>query len=309
VNPAYGFTQDAAPLTAIFMTMLLTHLLVLLALLSSEARDRPVLDLWPTGLPSGSQPVPPDRAKALQAQSDSEHIRYVDQPTLTLYRAPADKATGRAVVVCPGGGYNVLAWTKEGVEIAEWFNSIGVTAAVLKYRVPRRDAARIHIEPLQDAQRALRLLRHHAADWGIEANKIGILGFSAGGHLAVMAGTHWDKPAYLAQDAIDALSCRPDFMCPIYAAYLDDGYKDDAARLGELVRVSEETPPTFMAVTTDDRMRGAQAALLFVELRKHNVPAELHVYAEGGHGYGIRPSDLPVCSWHLRLGDWLGRLD
>ncbi len=283
--------------------------LAILVAASSAMADRPVIKLWPNGLPAGAKPVDPKRAKQLDAATDEERIRFVADPTLTVYVAPKSKATGRAVVVCPGGGYNILAWPKEGLELAEWFNSIGVTAAVLKYRVPRRDPLTPHVEPLQDGQRAIRLVRHHAKEWGVDPDKVGILGFSAGGHLTVMTGTHWDKPAYKAADKVDELSCRPDFMCPIYAAYLGDNYNVRVAEIGKLVRVTEKTPPTFMAVTADDSMRGAQAALLFVKLRQHKVPAELHVYSKGGHGYGIRPSDNPVSTWHHRLGDWLKTLD
>lgn len=270
-----------------------------------QAADRPEIALWPDGLPTGAKPVDAERAEKLRKSTDAERIRYVDTPSITVYRAPADKSNGCAVVVCPGGGYNILAWPKEGLELAEWFNSLGVTAAVLKYRVPRRDPDAPHVEPLQDAQRAMRLVRHHAEDWKIDPDRVGILGFSAGGHLAVMTGTHWDQPAYKPTDAIDELSCRPNFMCPIYAAYLGPDYNDSSPKLGPLVRVSARTPPTFLAVTADDSHRGSQAALLFVELRMRKVPAEVHVYSKGGHGYGIRPSDNPVSTWHLRLSDWL----
>lgn len=283
--------------------------LTLLVVTSSAFGDQPVIKLWPNGLPPGAKPVDPKRAAELTAAVTEDRIRYVADPTLTVYVAPKKTATGRAVVVCPGGGYNILAWPKEGLELAEWFNSIGVTAVVLKYRVPRRDPVRPHVEPLQDGQRAIRLVRHHAKDWGVDPSKVGILGFSAGGHLTVMTGTHWDKPAYKAADEIDSLSCRPDFMCPIYAAYLGNDYNDKVAEIGKLVRVTEKTPPTFMAVTADDSMRGAQAALLFVKLRQNKVPAELHVYSKGGHGYGIRPSDNPISTWHHRLADWLKTLD
>ena len=269
------------------------------------AEKKPVFKLWPNGLPKGARPLEPARIKSLKAKQTSERITYVEQPTLTLYRAAAKKANRCAVVICPGGGYNILAWPKEGTEIAQWFNSIGVTAAVLKYRVPRRDPEKPHWEPLQDAQRAIRLVRKHAAEWNVDPQRIGILGFSAGGHLTVMAGTHWDKQTYEQVDDADRLSCRPDFMCPIYCAYLGEGYKDDAAELGPLVRITEKTPPTFLAVTQDDKMRGAQSALLFVELKKAGVPAELHVYTKGGHGYGIRPSENPASTWHRRLAEWM----
>jgi len=269
------------------------------------AAEHPELAIWPDGLPADAKPVSPERVKELKGKLTEDRIFWVETPSLTLYPAPKKIANGCGVVICPGGGYNILAWPKEGLEVAEWFNSIGVTAAVLKYRVPRRDPERPHHEPLQDAQRAIRLMRHNAKDWGVDPERVGILGFSAGGHLTVMTGTHWDKPAYPRVDEADDLSCRPDYMCPIYCAYLGNDYNDRVAELGSLVRLTKETPPTFLAVTWDDSMRGAQSALLFAELRKLNVPAEVHVYSKGGHGYGIRESDNPVSTWHHRLGEWL----
>ena len=196
-------------------------LIVLLGLASSlPAEERPMITLWPDGLPEGSQALDTKRIEVLKTKQTSERITYVEQPSITLYRAPVEKANGCAIVICPGGGYNILAWEKEGIEIAEWFNSIGVTATLLKYRVPRRDPNEPHLEPLQDAQRAIRLVRKHANDWDVDTQRVGILGFSAGGHLTIMAGTHWDEPTYKNVDDVDDLSCRPDFMCPIYAAYL-----------------------------------------------------------------------------------------
>lgn len=271
----------------------------------ARADEQQEIVLWPKGLPADAKPVPAEKVRELKARQTAERIYWVETPSLTLYRAPKATSTGCGVVICPGGGYNILAWPKEGLEVAEWFQSIGVTAAVLKYRVPRRDPERPHHEPLQDAQRAIRLMRQHAVDWGVDADRVGILGFSAGGHLTVMTGTHWDRPSYAPVDAADELSCRPDFMCPIYAAYLGHDYRDNVAELGPLVRLSQKTPPAFLACTWDDSMRGAQAALLFVELRKHSVPAEIHVYTDGGHGYGIRPTGHAVSTWHHRLGDWL----
>lgn len=286
---------------------LITLTIIVLTLLAPRilaAAERPEIELWSNGLPKGAIPVPADQIKRLQAKVDPERVKYVATPTITIYRAPEKTANGCGVVICPGGGYNVLAWQKEGLELAEWFNSIGVTAAVLKYRVPRRNPA-IHLEPLQDAQRAMRLVRKNAKAWGVDTNRVGILGFSAGGHLTVMTGTQWDKSSYDRVDDVDDLSARPDFMCPIYAAYLGPDYKDNVAELGSLVKITKQTPPTFLAVTADDTQRGTQSALLFVELRKHRVTAELHVYSKGGHGYGIRPTGNPVATWHKRLGEWL----
>lgn len=265
--------------------------------------------LWPAAVPGDAnfQPPKPDTKAKPPKEDGVLRVTLVTDPTLTLFRAPADKANGTAVLVCPGGGYNILAFDKEGTEIAEWLNSLGVTAAVLKYRVPRRDKDMPHAAPLQDAQRGLRLMRMNAQAWGVNPKAVGILGFSAGGNLTVMAGTHWDESTYPKQDKADDLSCRPDFMIPIYPAYLGDERK--SGPLNPLVRVTKETPPTFIAVTHDDLLRGANAALFYVELKKAAVPAELHIYTKGGHGYGLRPSDDPVHTWPQRCEEWLRAMD
>ncbi|MFK7766258.1 MAG: alpha/beta hydrolase [Mariniblastus sp.] len=273
-----------------------------------QAQEKQEIKIWPNGLPEGSVQLDAkkiEQLKAKEAVHDRGHKLYVDSPTLTIYPAPAKNANGCAVVVCPGGGYNVLAWKHEGLELAEWFNSIGVTAFVLKYRVPRRIPNNIHWEPMQDVQRAIRLVRHDAKKYKIDPSRIGVLGFSAGGHLTVMSGVQYETKCYEPTDEADLKSARPDFICPIYAAYLADGYKDNKAELGPLVTVNENTPPTFMAVTWDDTMRGAQAALLFSRLKENNVVAELHAYSVGGHGYGIRESDKPVSGWHHHLEAWM----
>lgn len=275
---------------------------------SISAQEKQEVKIWPTGLPAGAVQLDSklvSKLKAKEAVHDRGHKLYVDSPSLTIYPAPEDKANGCAVVICPGGGYNVLAWQHEGVELAEWFNSIGVSAFILKYRVPRRIPDNIHWEPMQDVQRAIRLVRHDAEKYKIDAKRLGVLGFSAGGHLTVMSGVQYNTKCYEPTDAADKQSARPDFICPIYAAYLADGYKDDKAELGPLVTVTKNTPPTFMAVTWDDKFRGAQSALLFSKLREHNVPAELHAYSMGGHGYGIRKSQKPVSDWHSHLEAWL----
>jgi acetyl esterase/lipase len=277
-------------------------LFILSAAVGSVAvADTVELKLWPDGVPG--ETGDPGKTESKQGDDNILRLTYVGEPTITLYRASQETANGCAVLICPGGGYHILAWDLEGTEIAEWLNSVGVTAVVLKYRVPRRDKEQPHKAPLQDAQRAIRLTRKNAEAWGIDPKRIGILGFSAGGHLTVMAGTHWDKTTYEKVDEADDLSCRPDFLVPIYAAYLGD--KKDRWTLNSQVRVTDKTPPTFMAVTYDDKERAAHAALLLVELKKAGVPAELHIYAKGGHGYGLRPSDNPVCTWPKRCEDWM----
>ena len=273
-----------------------------------SAQDPPLIEIWPAGLPAGSVQLDAAKVKVLKEKEKVHprgHVLDCDTPTLTVYQADPKIATGCGVVICPGGGYNVLAWQHEGVQLAEWFNSIGVTAFILKYRVPRRIPSKIHWEPMQDVQRTIRVVRRDAAKYKISPSRIGVLGFSAGGHLTVMAGVQYDTHCYEQVDKADALSARPDFICPIYAAYLGEGYSDAKAELGSLVKVTAQTPPVFMAVTWDDKFRGAQSALLFAKLKEHGVPAEFHGYSQGGHGYGIRESELPVSKWHHQLESWL----
>ena len=283
-------------------------LLIAINPLPAQAQVKEEFEIWPTGLPAGAVKVDPEKVKQLKAEEATDergYKHYVDSPTLTVYPAPQVNSNGCGVVICPGGGYNVLAWRHEGVDLAQWFNSIGVTAFILKYRVPRRIPDNIHWEPMQDVQRAIRMVRHHDTKYHIDSNRVGVLGFSAGGHLTVMAGVQYDTKCYDPVDDADQQSARPDFICPIYAAYLADGYKDNKAELGPLVTVTKDTPPTFMAVTWDDKFRGAQSALLFSKLRQHNVRAELHAYSQGGHGYGIQKSKHPVSTWHNHLEAWL----
>lgn len=275
-------------------------ILMITSLLHSA--DMPEIKIWPGKVPGeesfkAPDKLPPDRNDGVK------RIALVTGPTLTLFRAPKDTANGVGVVICPGGAYNILAWDKEGTEVAEWLNTLGVTAAVLKYRVPRRDPNTPHAAPLQDTQRAIRLMRQHAKDWGLNPKSIGILGFSAGGNLAVMTATHYDETTYAKVDEADALSARPDFLIPIYPAYLGDERKPGP--LSPLVKITKDSPPTFIAVTHDDALRGMNAASLYVELKKAGVPAELHIYSKGGHGYGLRPSENPVSTWPRRCEEWM----
>lgn len=277
-----------------------------LCVLPLRAGETPTLKIWP-GTPPGDENFhapPADRkAKTNAKQDDIVRLPLVTEPTLTLYRAPADKANGAAVIICPGGGYNILAWNLEGTEIAAWLNSIGVTAAILRYRVPRRDPTNPHAAPLQDAQRAIRHVRQHASDWGIDPQRVGLLGFSAGGNLVVMAATHYEEATYPKLDALDDVSCRPDFIVPIYPAYLGDERKPGP--LSPLVRVTAQTPPVFMAVTHDDVLRGMNAAQFYVELKKAGVAAELHIFSRGGHGYGLRKSENAVSQWPRLCEQWM----
>lgn len=268
-----------------------------------RAAERMELKIWPDGAPGETGDIGPERELPPRGEKKVIRLTDVSEPTITLYQPPEDKANGCCVVICPGGGYSILAWDLEGTEVAEWLNSIGVTGVVLKYRVPRRDKESPHVAPLQDAQRAIRLVRKNAKDWGVDPARVGVLGFSAGGHLTVMTGTQWDQTTYEPVDEADRLSCRPDFLIPIYAAYLGD--KKDDTKLSSTLRITKETPPTFMAVTLDDKMRGLHAGLLLAELKKAGVPAEAHIFVKGGHGYGLRPSELAVSGWSKLCEQWL----
>lgn len=278
-------------------------LVVLIAFATSALAAPEEIRLWPGAAPGETGPVKPAENQPPKSGRKIERILAVADPTVTVYRAPARTASGCTIVVCPGGGYEMLAWDLEGTEIAQWLNSIGVTAVVLKYRVPRRDAVHFYRAGLQDAQRAIRLTRHNAAKWGVDPDRVGILGFSAGGHMTVLAGTHWDQSSYEPVDAMDQQSARPDFLVPIYPSYLTD--KSDLSKLHELVRITAQTPPTFIAVTQDDGKNGLDSARLFIALKEAGVPSELHVYSTGGHGYGLRPTADPVTTWPDRLEDWL----
>lgn len=298
-------THAGNTLQSIFPAVLCAGLL--LSLTASAAEPAKVLKLWPGSAPGETGKIGPERTLPEQpGQRKVVRLTDVSVPTISIYPAPKGKANGTAVVVCPGGGYNILAMDLEGTEIASWLNSIGVTAVLLKYRVPRRDKSKPYWAPLQDAQRAIRLTRENAAAWGIDPHRIGMIGFSAGGNLTVMAGLHPDWVTYSPLDSADKLSARPDFLIPIYPAYLGD--KKDPTRLDPLIRVTELTPPVFTAVTYDDKLRGLDAALLLVKLKEMNVPAELHVFLKGGHGYGLRPSPNAVSMWPELCERWMRAL-
>ena len=265
-----------------------------------------VIDVWPGTAPGekgdigeeGFQDPNPNDVKVIQ------RMKNVTKPTLTVFKPPKEIDNGAAVVICPGGGYSILAWDLEGLEVAHWLNSIGVTGILLKYRVPRRADRPMYEAPLQDAQRALRLSRANAEAWGIDPDRIGILGFSAGGHLSATTSTNFDRNSYEAIDDSDKLSCRPDFTVLVYPAYLID---DNTKEFTEAIRPSEDTPPTFFAHAYDDRISPENSIRLFMKLRELKVPAELHVFSTGGHGFGLRPTENPCSHWPQRCTEWMKR--
>jgi len=226
----------------------------------------------------------------------------VSRPTITVYK-PGKNNTGAAVVVFPGGGYKILAIDLEGTEVCDWLTSVGVTCVLLKYRVPDTGPLPKSEAALQDAQRSVGMVRAHAREWGIDAKRIGVLGFSAGAHLAAALSTHFEKRAYGAVDAADDVSCRPDFAVLVYPGYLAVAEQNFAANAE--IKVTGKTPPAFIVQTEDDPVHVESATVYFQLLKNAKVPAELHVYAEGGHGYGLRKTAQPVTSWPGLVETWL----
>ena len=267
-----------------------------------------VIELWPNDAPGEKGNIGEERdttkpTDQLIAGKPVIRLGNVSKPTLSLYRPPAGTGTGAAVVVFPGGGYHILAMDLEGTEVCDWLNSIGVTGVLLKYRVPKREGLEKYAPPLQDAQRALGLVREHAKEWGIDPQRIGVLGFSAGGHLAAALSKNSVERTYPVTDAADKMSCRPDFQILIYPGGLTK--KEDGDKVGEEVAVTIHTPPTFIAMAGDDPVRVENALLYALALRTAKVPVELHVYPTGGHGYGLRPSKELVTTWPQRAADWM----
>ncbi|HEU4754672.1 MAG TPA: alpha/beta hydrolase [Armatimonadota bacterium] len=268
------------------------------------------LPVWP-GQPPG-ETAPLGEEKDMTKPEDGKiagkrliRLGNVSRPVLAVFRPERAKDTGAAVVIAPGGGYSILAWDLEGEEVAAWLNSIGVTGVVLKYRVPRRPDQpkdKPPVTALQDAQRAVSLVRSKAKEWGLDPARIGMLGFSAGGHLAAWTATNPDQRAYSAVDEVDRVSCRPDFLVLVYPAYLAN--KEGTGLMPE-IRVSKDTPPTFFAHAANDPVTAENSALMFLALKRAGVPAELHIYNSGGHGFGLRRTEEPCTTWPARCEEWL----
>jgi acetyl esterase/lipase len=233
-------------------------------------------------------------------------IGNVSKPTITIYPAPKNKANGSAVIVCPGGGYSILALDLEGTEVCEWLNSIGVTAVLLKYRVPVREGLPRYQAPLQDAQRAMGLVRSNATKLNINSSQIGIMGFSAGAHLSAALSTNYDKRTYQATDMADTTSCRPDFVMLVYPGYLT--IKDEHDKIAPELSLTRNTAPTFLVQTEDDPVRVENSLFYYQALKNAGVPAEMHLFGKGGHGYGLRKSTLSVSTWPQLAEQWMRSL-
>jgi len=276
----------------------------------------PVID---RGLTAEPQPLWPGTAPASVGDPDA------NRPTLTAYLPSADKAVGTAVVVCPGGGYGHLAVDHEGTQVADWLNARGVAAFVLRYRIVVKDKrpAPLHPAPMLDVQRALRTVRAKAAEYGVHPDRVGVWGFSAGGHLASTAATHFDAGKPDSTDAIERVSCRPDFAILAYPVTTLEGAATHGgsrrnllgaspdAKLVELMsnekQVTKETPPTFLFHTdADTGVPPMNSILFYTALKKHGVPAELHIYEPGKHGVGLAAGDPVLSTWPGRLEAWMG---
>jgi len=281
--------------------VLLSHAVIACSLLIPQLRAQKVVNLWDNGAPGAS--------------GNAE----IDVPTLTIYPAENSNHSNTGIVICPGGGYQHLAMAKEGFDIAKWLNERGISGFVLKYRLGPKYHYPVE---LWDAQRAIRYVRAHAGEFGIEPSQVGIWGFSAGGHLASTAGTHFDKGDGSSMDPVERQSSRPDFLILAYPVIsMEDPYvhvgsrtnllgdKPDPALVESLSnerQVSSDTPPTFLFHTTEDRTVPVENSVLFyLALRKVNVPAEIHVYLKGQHGVGLAPNDPVLRTWPDRLSDWL----
>jgi acetyl esterase/lipase len=271
------------------------------------APSHTTLAIWPHAAP-GATPNPASEADTttskdnLIAGKPVIRLGNVSAPTITLY-APTAKNTGAAIVVFPGGSYHILAIDLEGTEVCDWLTSAGVTCILLKYRVPDSGPYPKSSAALQDAQRAVAIVREHAAEWHIDPHRIGVLGFSAGAHLATALSTHYDQRLYDPIDAADKLSCRPDFAVIVYPGYLALAEQNFAPN--SEIHPTEQTPPSFIVQAEDDPVHVENATVYFLALKNAKVPAELHLYAQGGHGYGLRRTTQPVTAWPQLVETWL----
>jgi acetyl esterase/lipase len=272
------------------------------------------LPIWPGEAPDARPAKGPETAattgkESLVAGLPWVAVSNVSQPTMTVY-SPKGKNTGAAVVVFPGGGYEILAIDLEGTEVCDWLASRGITCVLLKYRVPApRSAPHWGAYPqspiaLEDAQRALGLMRLHAAEYQIDPHKIGVLGFSAGGHLVAAISTHFEQRLYPAVDAADKESCRPDFAVAVYPGHL--WIDEKSFQLNPNVPVTRQTPPTFLLQDEDDDVDNVNDSLVYyIALKKAGVPVEMHLYAQGGHAFGLRRTKFPVTRWPRLVETWL----
>lgn len=263
------------------------------------------VSLWPDGTPTAMRPKSATTEKLFQSYGGHQpnRVRDVTNPTIRVY--PSGKPGSPAVIVAPGGGFMFLSWEHEGTQVCTWLNSLGITAVLLEYRTPTRDEREFFTLPVEDAQRAMGLCRHHAADWGIDPARVGILGFSAGANLAGHAA--WDRgDRTYPQDATLDDPRGPDFLVFVYGGGFID--KDDPATFRPGFSVPRDAPPAFFVVAHDDGTNATEAAMLYLAYKKLDLPAELHVYAKGGHGFGMLKRGQPIDGWPARVAEWLASM-
>lgn len=273
------------------------------------AAEPRVVDVWPGKTPGDVGIKGEESSRIYQSPllgGPTKLITNVTRPTLTIYSPAQAQNTGTAMLICPGGGYHNLFWELEGEEVAAWLNSQGMTGIILKYRCPRRPGDVVGeppLGPLLDAQRAVSLVRSRAKEWGIDPHRIGMVGFSAGGHLSLATATNFDKRTYEPIDDIDKVSCRPDFAVLCYSGYLKAKEKDE---LAPGLRVPADTPPIFLAHTTDDSISNAEhSVFMYLALKRAGIPVEMHLYATGEHDFGVRQNGKLPETWTNLCVRWL----
>lgn len=297
------------------LTSIVSSILSISILCSLCAADDPlVVEIWPGDVPDETGEIGEERVrmspeldrKQVEVTESTKMLTNVTKPTITIYRPATAPENGTAMLICPGGGYWNLYWQLEGEEVAAWLSSHGMTGIILKYRVPRRadepkgEPAR---RPLQDAQRAVSLVRSKSEEWGIDPQRIGMVGFSAGGHLAIATATSFEERAYVPIDDIDEISCRPDFAVAVYSGYLKAKEQDE---LAPGLKVPAGTPPVFLAHGGEDIISSPEHSLfMYLALKRAGVPAELHIYASTAHDFGVRQTDHPYSTWTDSCVRWL----
>jgi acetyl esterase/lipase len=261
--------------------------------------------LFPGGAPGEKNSLPEEVADITGnkvAGETVQRVSNVSDPVIAIYHPVQELANGTAMIVCPGGGYNILAYDLEGTEICEWLNDMGITAVLLKYRVPRREGMEKHTAPLQDAQRAVSYVRAHAEELHIHPERIGIMGFSAGAHLSVMVCNNPEEHTYPVVDECDKFSSRPNFCLLVYPAYLSG---ETFGALASEIKISSKTPPTMLVQSQDDKPHINSSLFYYYALKEAGVPATMHLYSQGGHGYGMRDTKAIVNEWPERAEYWL----
>jgi acetyl esterase/lipase len=268
---------------------------------SIRSQER-IVKLFPNGAPGEDSLYVEKSDKSGNKVANETVVRITDvgDPTVTIYQAPEELAAGSAIIVCPGGGYHHLAYNLEGDEVCLWLNELGITAVLLKYRVPQRPAKEKHEAPLQDLQRAISCIRANASHLNIDPNRLGVMGFSAGAHLCAMASNSFEERTYPAIDWMDKVNCRPNFCLLVYPAYLSG----ENFQLAPELHVTSKTPPTMLIQAEDDKSFINSSIFYYYALKEAGVPVWMHLYSKGGHGYGLRDTGSVINSWPDRAEDW-----